>query len=132
MRDILDHTLANPNQCRLFGVSWCDDAWDEHRSLGMQLTDPELSIHFKMNESFAGFETQAPTKDEIKDHFSNCIVLTDSNTWDPVTLATPRKVSATSNISAIHRIKKDISLEGLRVCAPMEQDAGYIQDGGDQ
>ena len=26
MRHILDHTLANPNQCRSFGISWCDDA----------------------------------------------------------------------------------------------------------
>jgi len=26
MRHILDHTLANPNQCWSFGVSWCDDA----------------------------------------------------------------------------------------------------------
>ena len=35
MQHILDHTLANPNQCRSFGVSWCDDAWDQHRSLGL-------------------------------------------------------------------------------------------------
>ena len=63
IREILDHTLANPNQCRLFGVSWCDDAWDENRSLGMQLKDPELSIPFKMNGSFAEFETQTPTED---------------------------------------------------------------------
>ena len=26
----LDHTLANPNQSRAFGVSWCDNAWDQH------------------------------------------------------------------------------------------------------
>ena len=35
MKEILDHTLVNPNQCWLFGISWCDDAWDENRSLGM-------------------------------------------------------------------------------------------------
>ena len=29
-------------------------------------------------------------------------------------------------------MKKDISSEGLRVCATMERDTGYIQDGGDQ
>ena len=28
MQHIFDHTLANPNQCRSFGVSWCDDVWD--------------------------------------------------------------------------------------------------------
>ena len=85
-----------------------------------------------MNGSFAEFENRTPTKDEIRDLFDDFIVLTDSNTWDPVTLATPCKVSATSNISAIHRMKKDISSEGLRVYATMERDAGSIQDGRDQ
>ena len=124
MREILDHTLANPKQCRSFGVSWCDDAWDENRSLGMQLKDPELSIPFKMNGSFAEFETRTPTEDEIRDLFDDRIELTDSNTWDPVNLATSRKVSATAsnNILAIQRSKKDISSEGLRVCATMERD----------
>ena len=122
MREILDHTLANPNQCRLFGVSWGDDAWDENRSLGMQLKDPELSIPFKINGSFAEFVTRTPTDDEIRDLFDDRIELTDSNTWDPVNLAVPCKVSATvsSNTSAIQRLKKDISSEGLRVCATME------------
>ena len=30
MTTILDHTLANPNQCRSFGISWCDDPWDSN------------------------------------------------------------------------------------------------------
>ena len=134
MREFLDHTLANPNQCQSFGVSWCDDAWDEHRFLGMQLKDPELSIPFKINGYFAEFETQTPTEDEIRDLFDDRIVLTDSNTLDPVNLATPRKISATasSNILTIQRLKKDILSEGLRVCVTMERDEGYIQDGGDQ
>ena len=134
MREILDHTLANPNQCRSFSVSWCDDAWDENKSLGMQLKDPELSIPFKIDVSFAEFKTRTQTDDGIRDLFDDRIELTDSNTWDPVNLAASRKVSATvsSNISAIQRLKKDISSEGLRVCTTMERDAGYIQDGGDQ
>ena len=87
-----------------------------------------------MNGSFAEFIIRTPTEDEIRDLFDACIILIDSNTWDPVNLATPCKVSATSssNISAIQRLKKDISSEGLRVCATIERDAGYIQDGGDQ
>ena len=44
IREILDHTLANPNQCRSFGVSWCNDAWNENRPLRIQLKDPELSL----------------------------------------------------------------------------------------
>ena len=65
----------------------------------MQLKDPELSIPFKMNGSFVEFEIRTPTKDEIRNLFDGRIVLIDSNTWDPVNLATPHKVSATSNIS---------------------------------
>ena len=126
MREILDHTLANPNQCRLFGVSWCNDAWDENRSLGMQLKDPELSIPFKINGSFAEFETRSPTEDEIRDLFDDCIILTDSNTLDPVTLAAPRKDGAISNKLAVHRMKKNVSSEGLHVYATMESDAGYV------
>ena len=85
-----------------------------------------------MNGSTALFETRTPTEDEIRDLFDDCIVLTDSNTWGPVFLATPRKVCATSNTSAVHRMKENVSAKGLRVCATMERDAGYIQDGGDQ
>ena len=100
----------------------------------MQLIDPELSIFFEMNGYFAEFVTRTPTDDEIRDLFDDRIELTDSNTLDPVNLSAPRKVSATvsSNVSAIQRLKKDISSVGLRVCAIMERDAGYIQDGGDQ
>ena len=66
----------------------------------MQLKDPELSIPFKMNGSFAEFKTRTPADDEIRDLFDDCIELIDSNTWDPVNLSAPRKVSATvsSNI----------------------------------
>ena len=109
MRHILDHTLANPNQCRSFGVSWCDDAWDQHRSLGIECKNPDLSIPFVMDGSTALFETRTPTEDEIKDYFDDRIILTDSNTWDPVDLVVPRKVSAIgaiSNTSTVHKIKQ--------------------------
>ena len=83
MLHILDHTLANPNQCRSFGLSWCDDAWDKHCSLGIACEDPDLSILFERKGSTALFTTRTPTKDEIRDLFDDCIILTDSNTWDP-------------------------------------------------
>ena len=35
MCHILDHTLANTDQCRSFGISWCDDAWDPNQSFGI-------------------------------------------------------------------------------------------------
>ena len=134
MRDFLDNTLTNPNQCQSFGISWCNDAWDDNRFFGMKLNDPELSIPFKMNGSFTELTTQTPTEDEIRYLFDDRIELTDHKTWDPVNLSAPRKVSATitSNVSAIQRLKENASTEDLRVCATMERDAGYIQDGGDQ
>ena len=81
----------------------------------MKLDDPELLIPFKMNGSFAEFTTWTPTEDEIRDLFDDRIELTDHNTWDPVNLSAPCKVSATvsSNVSAIQRLKKMYS---LKVC----------------
>ena len=35
----MEHSLINPNQCRSFGVRVCDDPTDEHRKLGMELSD---------------------------------------------------------------------------------------------
>ena len=126
MRHILDHTLTSPNQCRSFGVSWCNDTWDEHRSLGIKIKDLELSIPFVIDRSTALFETQTLTEDEIRDLFDNYIVLTDSNTWDAVTLAAPCKGSATSNTLAVHKMKEGVPAEDSRVYATMESDAGYV------
>ena len=126
MQHILDHTLANPNQCGSFVVSWYNDAWDKHRSLGIKCEDLDLSIPFEMERSTALFRTQTPTEDEIRDHFNDLIILTNSNTWDPVGLATPRTINATSNTYAVHKMIGKVPVEGLRVCATMEQDSGYI------
>ena len=111
-------------------MSWYNDAWNEHRSLGIEVKDPNLSICFMMDGSTALFKTQTPTEDEDRDHVDDRIILIDSNTWDSVSLATPCKVSATSNTLVVHKMKE--KGEGLRVCATMERDAGYIKDGEDQ
>ena len=124
--------LISVDRLVCLGVSWCDDAWDEHKSLRIELKGPDLSITFVMDGSTALFKTRSLIEDKIRDHFDDCIILTDSNTWDPVSLATPRKVSVTSNTSAVHKMKGNVIVEGLRVCATMERDAGYIKDGGDQ
>ena len=65
MRHILNHTLANPKQYRAFGVSWCDDAWDKHRSFGIQCENPDLLTLFQMTGSTALFMTKTRTDDEI-------------------------------------------------------------------
>ena len=58
--------------------------------------------------------------------------MTDSNTWDPVGLATPHTINATSNTSAVQKMKEKVPVEGLSVYATMERDAEYMADGGNQ
>ena len=82
MRHILDPTLANPNQCRAYGISWCDDAWDPNRPFGVQVGDPETLIPLQIKGSTALFITRSPTGDDIEDLSSDRIILTDSTAWD--------------------------------------------------
>ena len=91
MTTILDHTLANPNQCRSFGISWCDDPWDPHHNLGMTLSDPALEIPFDMVGSTVSFITRTPTEQEYKDLFKSRVILTNEMTWDPTKLVKPSK-----------------------------------------
>jgi len=37
--DRLNHSLINPNQCRSYGISLCDDPTDPNRDIGMELPD---------------------------------------------------------------------------------------------
>ena len=83
MRHILDHTLANPNQCRSFGISWCDDDWDPNLLFGIDYKGPDLLIHFQLQRSTALFKTRTPTEDKIRNLYDDQIELTNSNTWDP-------------------------------------------------
>ena len=134
MIDSLDHTLANPNQSRAFGVSWCDDAWDQHRPFGFSVDG--RFIPFFLKDSTAVFTTRPPTPDEICDLFTNRIILTSDETWDPKHLTVPNShptsmPNRNSNLSAICSMKNNIDSNALRVCEPLKCDAGYIQDSGD-
>ena len=139
MTTIIDHTLANPNQCQSFGISWCDDPWDPHRDLGMILSKPALEIPFDMIGSTVSFTTRTPTEQEYKDLFKSRIVLTNEMTWDPNKLVKPsnkRKAVTvesvrTVNSSALHSLRLSVPTESLRVCEEMERDAGLIQGSGD-
>ena len=59
-------SLINPNQCRAFGISLCDDPTDPHRALGMYDHENDLDIPMVMNGSFCSLLTRCPTKDEIQ------------------------------------------------------------------
>ena len=88
-------------------------------------------IPFQLQGSTALFTTRTPTEDEIRSLYDDRIELTDDATWDPGGIPGIVTVNVNSNTSAILRMKDDVSSEGLRVCATMERDAGYIEDAGD-
>ena len=77
--DRLDRSLINPNQCRAFGISLCDDPTDPHRALGFH-TD-EVLIELKMNGTIATMLTHCPSQEEL----DTCpfIFLSDEDSWDP-------------------------------------------------
>jgi hypothetical protein len=75
----LDHSLINPNQIRVTGIPVCDDPYDRHRHLGIDLY--EIHIPFLTEGNTIYFSSRVPTKDEL----DNCryITLTDDEDWDP-------------------------------------------------
>jgi hypothetical protein len=77
-----DKSLINPNQCRAFGISFCDDPSDPYRQLGMYDPKSDLNIPMSMNGSFCSFRTRCPTKKELE----NCtwITLSSEDDWDPL------------------------------------------------
>ena len=75
----LPNLLLNPNQMRAFGLSVCDDPWDEHREFGID-SGVEEFIPFQVDGTNIYFESRAPTDWEI-DHLPTIDLTAD--TWDP-------------------------------------------------
>jgi hypothetical protein len=78
----MDHSLINPNQCRAFGISLCDDPYDKHRPL--EIHDPYTNIRVPLtfSHSIVSVLTRAPTENEI----INCtrkISMCSDEEWDP-------------------------------------------------
>ena len=61
----LEHSLLNPNQMQMYGLSVCDDPWDEHRALGIDFG--ETFIPFETEATNVMFETRVLTNEEIDD-----------------------------------------------------------------
>ena len=78
------HSLANPNQCRAYGISVCDDPFDPYRELGIQDPQSEVCIPFEMDGTVAFFETRIPTEQESME--SPRIILTSEEEWNPATV----------------------------------------------
>ena len=77
--DRLDRSLINPNQCRAFGISLCDDPTDPHRSLGFHTE--KVLVELYMNGTIATMLTHCPSQEEL----DTCpfIYLSDQDSWDP-------------------------------------------------
>ena len=79
--DRMQKSLLNPNQCRAFGVSLCDDPTDPHRDLGIYDEVSDTFIPMVMNGSFCSLLTRCPTKEEM----DQCrkVYLSSEEMWDP-------------------------------------------------
>ena len=135
MRHVLNHTLANPNQTRDHGVSWCDDAYDEFRKLG--INHDGTYIPFQLVGSTVQFASRPPSLDEIHELYDKRLVLTSDAEWNPKDLRPPKRKASemrivrSTNLTEIASMRRDVDNMSLRVCSHMERDAGYIQDGND-
>jgi hypothetical protein len=80
----LTHSLLNPNQCHIFGLSVCDDPFDPHHDLGIYDPVTDLTVPLRMMGTIAYVTMRAPTWQEIQD----CphIIMTNESEWDPLTL----------------------------------------------
>ncbi|GFH55424.1 hypothetical protein CTEN210_11900 [Chaetoceros tenuissimus] len=81
--DRMEKSLINPNQCRHYGVSLCDDPTDPHRPLAIR--KERFSIPIQMFNSSCGFESRRPTIKELE----SCprVTLSDTHSWNPETVS---------------------------------------------
>jgi len=62
--DRMCHSLINPNQCRSFGISMCDDPTDKHRKIGMELPD-NYFLPFRMRGTTCYLQSRSPEVHEL-------------------------------------------------------------------
>jgi len=78
--DRMTHSLINPNQCRAYGLSVCDDPTDKHRVIGMELSD-NYFLPFRMRGTTCYFESRSPTIEELES--CQTFKISDEHDWDP-------------------------------------------------
>ena len=76
--DRMNHSLINPNQCRVYGLSVCDDPTDKYLNIGMQLPD-NYFLPFKMRGTTFYFESRSPTVEELES--CQTFEVSDDNNW---------------------------------------------------
>jgi hypothetical protein len=88
MGDMMEHSLINPNQCRSYGISVCDDPYDKNRFLGMHDPVTDIRIPLFMYGTIAAVKTRTPSTQEL----SECrrIVMCSEAPWEPATVQLPQ------------------------------------------
>jgi len=76
----LNHSLINPNQCRSYGISVCDDPTDQNRDIGMELPE-NYFLPFRMRGTTCYFESRSPDVEELES--CRTLQVSDANHWDP-------------------------------------------------
>jgi hypothetical protein len=106
----LDHSLINPNQIRVTGIPVCDDPFDRHQSLGIDLGNFTVPFHTKGNTIY--FELRVPTINEME----NCqyISLTDDDEWDP------------SSVDLQSHVQKEVKQVETRHSATVENESERV------
>jgi len=76
----LNHSLINPNQCRSYGISVCDDPTDKHQVIGMELSD-NYFLPFRTRGTTCYSTSRSPTIEELES--CQTFKVSDEHNWDP-------------------------------------------------
>lgn len=76
----LDHSLINPNQCRMYGIDVNDNPFDRNNDMGLKVTN-DLFIPLKTNGTKILFTSRCPTQAELE----SCVHvdMTSKISWNP-------------------------------------------------
>jgi hypothetical protein len=80
--DKLENSLINPNQCRMHGISLCDDPFDPDRALGFADPFTKTTVPMEFGHSVVYFISRAPTVEEIWS--LTHVEMTNEERWDPL------------------------------------------------
>jgi hypothetical protein len=90
-------SLINPNQCRIYGISICDDPFDPHRTMGIYDTSNDIYVPLRMYGSTAAVETRSISLSELS--IARHLVMCDSKPWEPEHVTFPYSVPINNNVN---------------------------------
>ena len=116
----MQKSLINPNQCRSFGISVCDDPTDPYRSLGFQADD--VFIPMEMKGTTTVFTSRTPTPEEM----DTCpkYIMSDIDFWDPQQVTFPLRTLEVSTVNQLFQGEigeYDLALSQISSCFDSKQ-----------